>query len=121
MSLCYMGKYSIDNKFINEAIDWISFVYTLDYVGGHFYYSVSAGQSWHHDKAYIDYRKELLQEMLNVINSLGESTDDSDYIDDDYDEDDTDKAFNENCFYENDDILADFDFIESDDILHFDL
>lgn len=121
MSLYYMGKYSIDNKFINEAIDWISFVYTLDYVGGHFYYSVSAGQSWHHDKAYIDYRKELLQEMLNVINSLNESSDESDYIDDEYDEDDTDTAFNENSFYENDDILADFNFIESDDILHFDL
>lgn len=82
MSLYFMGDYDIHNM-IDEIIDWVSFVNTLDYIGGHFYYSVSAGQEWHHDKEYREDRRHIFEAMIGILDMFDKEDEE---LDDDYDD-----------------------------------
>lgn len=57
-----------------QISEFCSFVSTLEYINGHFYWSVYAGQSWHHDKDYwktlCDIQKVYNQTIEELKNSL---------------------------------------------------
>lgn len=60
----------IPNNMVDEINDWVSFVQTLDYIGGHFYLSCSAGQQWNHDKVYCQTRWQILKSMMDVVDMI---------------------------------------------------
>lgn len=91
--LYYMGECDY-SKMIDEIIDWTTFINTLSYLGGHFYYSVNAGQSWHHDEDYWKWRKDILNTMIKTIDEMQEADkNDFDYSDEDDDLDDEPTSF----------------------------
>ena len=69
MGLYYTGKYDLENM-VDEIVDWVSFVNTLNYIGGNFYLSNYANQDWHHDKKYCKLRRKILKSMLSVVSNL---------------------------------------------------
>ena len=50
---------------IDDIVDWVSFVNTLNYIGGNFYLSNYANQDWHHDKKYCKLRRKILKFYKN--------------------------------------------------------
>ena len=63
-------KYHLTNQMIDEIKNWINFLFCFDYYcHGCFVSSANAGQSWHHDKDYTNFRLDLLQEFKNVLDS----------------------------------------------------
>ena len=50
-------KFADLENMINDIVDWVSFVNTLNYIGGNFYLSNYANQDWHHDKKYCKLRR----------------------------------------------------------------
>ena len=69
MGLYYTDKYDLENM-IDDIVDWVSFVNTLNYIGGNFYLSNYANQDWHHDKKYCKLRRKILKSMLSVVSNL---------------------------------------------------
>lgn len=63
--LCLYNNVQLDiQKAKREIAEFCSFLSTLECMYGHFYYSVAAGQSWHHDETYW----KKLDSIQNVFN-----------------------------------------------------
>ena len=75
-SIFFMGLY--DKEQLNfktsaeEIAKFCSFINTLEQTYGHFYYSVGAGQEWHHDTGYFKTLSHIQKAYNNTLKRLKE-------------------------------------------------